>query len=353
MTTYSQLSFSTGRVVLRAHIEANQPVLIMGSPGVGKTTIVGDVARELGRKCWVLIASTYESVDFGGLPKDNGEAFDRIPCRQILEASKEPGILFFDEITTASPQVQAALLRGILERVFGDVRLHPDTVIVAAANPVDQAPGGYEMAPPLTGRFSIYDFAPKLPEVQGYFNRLGNEDSQLRELALDLAATWEHAPDLLQLDPPQAAINEGAKWASPRDWDRALNVWATCPTAGDDLAYQLLAGSVGEHAAAGFMGIRKLRVHLPGIGEIVKDPAGVKVPDDPTYQVGAIGLLANVASQDCYSAWIYAARLRDEIGAAAARALLSRKRHGAAKRKQLGNLALTKLLGRIGADLGA
>jgi len=43
------------------------------------------------------------------------------------------GILFLDEITTAPPAVQAALLRVVLERVVGDVALPEAVSVVAAA----------------------------------------------------------------------------------------------------------------------------------------------------------------------------------------------------------------------------
>ena len=45
------------------------------------------------------------------------------------------GIAFFDEISTAPPAVQAALLRVVLERTVGDLRL-PDGVAVVAGHPL-------------------------------------------------------------------------------------------------------------------------------------------------------------------------------------------------------------------------
>src|SRR5207248_8810483 len=47
----------------------------------------------------------------------------------------ERGLLFLDELTTAPPAVQAAMLRVVLERVVGDVTLPPAVRVVAAANP--------------------------------------------------------------------------------------------------------------------------------------------------------------------------------------------------------------------------
>ncbi len=346
---YPHLNFSSARAVILPYLRANKPVLLFGSPGVGKTTLAGDIAREIDLPLVTIIASTCDPTDFGGFPVVQPDgAFDRVPMRAIRQASEAPSLLFLDELTTAPPAVQAALLRGVLDRVFGDVELHPETVIMAAANPPEQAPGGMEPAAPLMGRFAAYNFAPSLDEFKAFLAGLGSEESRLRALALDLSATLEHAAELVVMDPPPAAVNDGAKWASPRDWHRGLEAWAECEDQSDDLAHLILSGSLGEHASAGYLAIRKLREHLPSVREIVADPASAQVPDSADYQLGALGLLSEVASVDCWAAWIYAVRLREEIGAAAARALVKRSRPAASPHKSAGHRAMVKLLGRIG-----
>jgi hypothetical protein len=57
-------------------------------------------------------------------------------------------VIFLDELTTT------ALLRAVVDRALGDLQLDPSRVmIIAAANPSDQAAGGWELAAPLTNRF--------------------------------------------------------------------------------------------------------------------------------------------------------------------------------------------------------
>src|SRR5262249_29844746 len=56
------------------------------------------------------------------------------------------GLLFLDELTTAPPAVQAAMLRVVLERAVGDVELPAAVRVVAAANPAGQAADGWELA---------------------------------------------------------------------------------------------------------------------------------------------------------------------------------------------------------------
>ena len=63
------------------------------------------------------------------------------------------GLLFLDELSTAPPAVQAALLRLVLERRVGALQLPPGVRIVAAANPRSSAADGWELSPPLANRF--------------------------------------------------------------------------------------------------------------------------------------------------------------------------------------------------------
>jgi len=346
--TYPVLDFTTARVLVAAACRSGQNVLLMGAPGVGKSALM--LGLDDPRPRGVIIASTCDPTDFGGIPVVQGDRFSRIPMAQIRRAADEPMILFLDEITTAAPAIQAACLRGLSERVFGDVRLHPETVIVAAGNPIEQAPGGFDLAAPVVGRFGIWTFRPTLDEFRGYFAELGDEGSPLRAWAEDWAATTQHEPGLVEIDPPEASIQDGAQWAAPRNWERAFRMLAATDAPSDDLQFLILSGCVGQHAAASYLGIRKLRAHLPSVAQIADDPESAMVPETIDYQIGALGLLANVASIETGAAWIYASRLRPEVAMACASALRRRpmrgKKHAAAGRK-----AQVKLMGQIGRAL--
>jgi len=70
---------------------------------------------------------------------------------RLVQAGK--GLLFLDELSTAPPAVQAALLRLVLERRVGALHLPPGVRIVAAANPRSSAADGWELSAPLANRF--------------------------------------------------------------------------------------------------------------------------------------------------------------------------------------------------------
>ena len=140
-------------------VAAGIPVLLWGAPGTGKSSAVRALAEMMGWPCAVVIASIREPSDFAGLPVVTGDEVRFAPPRwakDLADAGK--GILFLDEISTAPPAVQAALLRVVLERVVGDLPLPPEVAVIAAANPPDQTLDGWDLSAPLANRFCHLDW---------------------------------------------------------------------------------------------------------------------------------------------------------------------------------------------------
>src|SRR5690348_13446660 len=139
-------------------ITADLPVLLWGEPGIGKTAALTQLAVSLDLPLTTVIASVHEPTDFSGLPVIGADpAVQGVPMAppdwavRLVRAGR--GLLFLDELSTAPPAVQAALLRLVLERRIGALRLPPDVRIVAAANPRSSAADGWELSPPLANRF--------------------------------------------------------------------------------------------------------------------------------------------------------------------------------------------------------
>ena len=131
--TYPIVSFTAARAALGDALDADIPMLLIGSPGVGKSALVEEVAAARKLPARVLLGSTVDPTDIGGLPVPRRDGVDRLPLRLIRDCADAPGVLFLDELSCAPPSVQAALLRLILERCAGDVRLHVGSRVVAAA----------------------------------------------------------------------------------------------------------------------------------------------------------------------------------------------------------------------------
>lgn len=327
-------------------VQAGTPVLAWGPPGVGKTATVTAVAEALDLPCEVVLASIREPSDFAGLPviREDGVRMEPPAWARRLAAAGR-GILFLDEISTAPPAVQAALLRVVLDRVVGDLPLPPGVAVVAAANPPEQAAGGWDLSAPLANRFCHLTWtldaqawvdgmiqgwpAPSVPWLpdgwQGFI-----------PAARALVASFiRHRPHLL-LQVPQSEEQAGKAWPSPRSWDMAARLLAAADAvqAGEDVSASLVCGCVGEGAGLEFLAWRK-NLDLPDPEEVLQNPDKFRVPErgDLAFAVLTAVVSAAVSSltKDRWlAAWAVLARAAEQgakdIAAAAAKALAAARK---------------------------
>ena len=242
------------------------PVLLWGRPGVGKSSFIEGLAGEE-LPVTTLIASIHDPTDFSGLPILDGERVRYASPSWVDDFSEEGrGILFLDELSTAPPSVQSALLRVVFERRVGTTALPEGVRIVAAANPPDLMIGGWELSPPLRNRFVHLDWdidADLFVEAQSSEWRQGklpavNPERHARKLLTYknlIAAYLRVNPTGLHSTPEENPYG----FASPRSWEFVAALLASCdllgyPLEGDDglVAYSLVRGCLGEATALSF-----------------------------------------------------------------------------------------------------
>jgi hypothetical protein len=289
------------------------PVLLWGGPGTGKTSFVQLLGVTLGRPVETVIASLREPADFAGLPVVTADGSVRLAepswARRLAEAGS--GILFLDEVTTAPPAVQAALLRVVLERTVGDLVLPSDVAVVAAANPPEQAAGGWDLSPPLANRFCHLDWPvdataytdalsagwpiPEVPVLDG----LTAGDVRSAGLRGSLAGFLRTRPGLLHAMPEDPG-NAGRAWPSPRTWDMALNLWsgATLLEADEEVTLALIAGAVGPGAARELL-LWSTEADLPDPEAILADPSRFVLPDRGDKQFAVLSAVAAAVAANC------------------------------------------------------
>jgi hypothetical protein len=277
------------------------PALLWGAPGEGKSSFVESLRRD-DFPVVTLIASIHDPTDFSGLPVHlNGQVRFAPPEWTFAFDETGQGILFLDELTTAPPSVQAALLRVILERKVGFRPLPKGVRVVAAANPPDQVVGGWELSPPLRNRFvhirwelsgEIYQKAlregfgqPSLPAIDP--NAHAEAEKFWRRMVEVFLRRYPH---LAKTNPS----DEEYAFASPRTWDFAIALMASCDLLGkapkpgqkgSEVFLNLVEGCVGKGAAVAFAHfLQTLRLPDPDEvldGKITLDLKGFR--DDELY----------------------------------------------------------------------
>jgi hypothetical protein len=307
-------------------VAARVPVLLWGSPGTGKTSAIRALADVMGWPCETVIASIREPSDFAGLPVVSGEYVHFAAPRwaQRLAAAGH-GLLFLDEISTAPPAVQAALLRVVLERVVGDLDLPEGVVVVAAANPPEQTADGWDLSAPLANRFC---HLPWEVEAQAFAQGLsgGWPDPVVPALSEGWEARLPHFKSLvsafvtvrpgLACDVPHDAARAGRGWPTPRTWEMAARLWTAAEAAGASTEAEtaLVTGAVGEGP-----GVELLMWHeemdLPDPEDLLADPDGAEVPErgDRAFAVLS-GVASAVAAKPTPERWLAGWRVLAKTG---------------------------------------
>lgn len=300
-------------------VQIGQPVLLWGGPGEGKSTLIEQVAGQMERPCEIVVGSIREASDFVGLPMRTDGSVTFAPPRWASRCLDDPRtVVFLDELTTAQPSVQAAMLRVVLEREVGDLRL-PDTVsFVAAANPTEVSAGGDDLAPPLANRFCHLDWEAETAHwVSGIVR--GWEPAAIPIVPATRAAAearWRALlggfitarPSILR-QVPDDIVSQGRAWPSPRTWDRAAVVAAACEAAGAGAAVRsaLVAGLVGQGAAIEFLRFADT-ADLPDPEDLLADPARLDAKARSDLLLAALAGVAVAVTVDCteqrwHAAW--------------------------------------------------
>lgn len=287
-------------------ISAGVPVVLWGSPGTGKTSVVRALGEGLGWPVEVVIGSIREPADFAGLPVvvDGGVRFAP-PAWATRLASSGTGLLFLDELTTAPPAVQAAMLRVVLERVVGDLSLPDGVRVVAAANPPEEAADGWELAPPLANRLVHLDWPVEAKSVaQGLALGFPVPDvlaAQPATVAHRVAARAAVAAFLrvrpaLVLQLPKVAALASRGWPSPRSWEAVAVLLAACEAsmATEEARAALVIGAVGEGPALEFLSWLA-NADLPDPEEVLADPDSFTLPERSDRAFAALTAVAAVA----------------------------------------------------------
>ena len=130
--------------------ERQRPILLMGPPGIGKTAIMEQVARECGISLISYTITHHTRQSAIGLPfisrKEYGgeehavteytmseivaSVYDQIEISGISE-----GILFLDEINCVSETLAPTMLQFLQYKMFGNHRVPEGFIIVTAGNP--------------------------------------------------------------------------------------------------------------------------------------------------------------------------------------------------------------------------
>lgn len=306
-----QLNATQLATAIKASLRLNEPLFIWGSPGIGKsdvvnqiavedfsdwwpknnkTTIVQQAAETSGAQLVDIRLSMWDSVDVRGIPtvSDNMTHWNPPAVLPFVGnpafTEDRPIILFLDELMQAMPSVQTVAFQLVLDRAIGEHKLMPNVRVLAASNRQTDRAGANRMLTPLAARFSHVEL---IPQLDSWCQWAWGKD--LNPLPI---AFLRLRPDLLNtFDPAKGDL----AFATSRGWAKVCKyVSDKLPT---DIRYALVAGTIGEGPAAELEAFMRTWETMPNIDGILLDPAGAVVPTDPATLFAVTAALAQRATK--------------------------------------------------------
>ncbi len=241
-------------------------VFLWGPPGVGKSDGVRELAKNLelttGRKVNVtdIRLLLFSPVDLRGVPVADAERkfTDWLMPRifNLNESDDVINILFLDELSAATSNIQATAYQITLDHKIGEHKLPENTIVIAAGNRVDDNAVSYHMPSALSNRLMHFDIGIDFEEWKEW--AVGEEN--INRLVLGFLS---FAPQYLYRKSDENAF------PSPRSWvfvSRVLNVMKE--TEDINNVYDFIKGCVGTGCATEFVEWCRKRASLPSIKDI-------------------------------------------------------------------------------------
>ena len=230
-----------------------RPVMLWGPPGVGKSAVVHQVAKELGD--WPVIdvrALLLDPVDLRGIPSvEAGVTVWHPPVfLPQTDVHGECGILFLDEVNSAPTSMQGALYQLTLDGRLGEYELPPGWIVICAGNYESDRGVTNRMPTPLANRLTHIDFQVSFED---WFTWAVEHNVRPEILAF---LKWQ--PALLHDFQPQS---KEKAFPSPRSWvftsDHLNLEMDPLQTA------ELVSGTIGEAASVAFESFHRTYRELP------------------------------------------------------------------------------------------
>jgi hypothetical protein len=261
--------------------------MIWGPPGIGKSSIVAQMAESYELAYIDLRLSQLAPTDLRGLPVAENGVSRWYPPEFLPREGK--GILFLDELNLAPPAMQGMAQQLILDRQVGSYHVPEDWFIWAAGNRKEDMAAVYDMPSPLANRFLHLEVEPEFESFKRYALAHGVHEQIIAFLAF--------RPNLLhKLAPQQNA------WPSPRSWVMASSLHR---------ANLSIESAVGAATAYEFKAFVALYSSVPNLEVILQgDGEAIPFPNEPSLGYATIiGLTSRAGeAQPAYHAFRWLVR---------------------------------------------
>jgi len=257
-------------------LKAGLVPMLTGSPGTGKSDITRGIADKFELLVIDMRLSQTDPTDLMGFPIHNGERMEYAPPKDIpLQGFDKPPagykgwLLFLDEFVSAPMAVQAAAYKLVQDRMVGQHNIHKKCVIVCAGNKADDGGIVNRLSTPMQSRLIHLELDVDIASWVSWATE-NNLDHRV------ISYLESHPDHLHKFDP-----NHNDKtFACPRTWEFTAKLLK-----GNDepnlVMKDILIGTLSAGVAHEFYAYLHYCSELPKIGDIIKRPDDIEIPDEP------------------------------------------------------------------------
>ena len=260
------MKISDAYKIVMGCVSNKTPVMLWGPPGIGKSSLIHQIAQELNFRVCDLRLAQLEPTDLRGVPMPNretGRAEWYLPAFWPTPATKDttrtviddqgnesqvkvakgdcvdgPGIIFLDEIEKAPISVKNASLQLVLDRMVGSYTLPNDWSIVCAGNREEDGCFSQPLGAALSNRMIHLDIEVDIDAWATWARK--------EEVMDDVISFLHFKPELLYKQQ-----NEDHAFPTPRSWVMGSRLIKDIKAQREQK--ELLAAAVGKGAASEFV----------------------------------------------------------------------------------------------------
>jgi MoxR-like ATPase len=239
--------------------------MIWGPPGIGKSSIVSQIARENEIDFVDVRLSQLAPTDLRGLPVAEDGISKWFPPEFLPRSGK--GILFLDELNMAPPAMQGVAQQLILDRCVGSYTVPDGWYVWAAGNRKEDRAAVFDMPAPLANRFLHLEVESDFDSFKAY--------ALEKRLHEQIIAFLSFRSTLLhKIDPQQPAF------PTPRSWEMASAL---------HYAELDIAPAVGIAATAEFTAYLQVYENLPNLVPILEgNGEKMAFPKEPSARYATV-----------------------------------------------------------------
>jgi hypothetical protein len=259
----------------------NVPTMVWGGAGIGKSSLISQIAKKISKEyecsfeCIDIRLSQLEPSDLRGILYPNPETNQAVwlPPSMLPSDPEWSGIIVLDELSSASPMIQAAAYQLILDRKIGDYTLPENAAIVGAGNRESDKGVVFKMAAPLANRMiHLYlDVSFEKWKPWAYKNSIKESIIGFLGFREDLLHKFD-------------GNSKSKAFPSPRTWEYVSKVMDF--NLQDEVKREIVFGTVGEGAGLDYWAYQELLSGAISTTDILDMSKDYTLPDDISITYG-------------------------------------------------------------------